>query len=244
MSEVRFRRPRHQTVAGALAAMDGTFLAHAQCYFGGGTRIVLELGEYRESEDLDFLCASRDGYRALRSTVTNRSLGAIMTSPLPLVREVRADRYGIRTFLDVGGNKVKIEIVNEGRIGIHGETCADIPVLCMDKVSCFAEKFLANADRGDDDAVLGRDLIDLAFMVEGWGESLAREGAAIAREAYGEIVDTAVEAAAKKLVEKKDFLRRCIAALAITDQKTLKSGLERLTKTDWTPRPASGGSNR
>ncbi|MFO1205709.1 MAG: nucleotidyl transferase AbiEii/AbiGii toxin family protein [Burkholderiales bacterium] len=233
MSEVRFRRPRHQIVAVALAAMDRTFLAHAQCYFGGGTRIVLELDEYRESEDIDFLCASRDGYRALRSTVTNRSLGEIMISPLPLAREVRAYRYGIRTFLDVGGHKVKMEIVNEGRIGLHGESCAGIPVPCLDKAACFAEKFLANADRGDDNAALGRDVIDLAFMVEGWGEELAREGAEIARETYGESVDTAVKTAAEKLIERKDFLKRCVSALAVTDKKTLASGLERLANAAW-----------
>jgi hypothetical protein len=31
--------------------MDGAFLEETQCYFGGGTRIALDLGEYREAED-------------------------------------------------------------------------------------------------------------------------------------------------------------------------------------------------
>ena len=174
MSEARFRRPRHRTVAAALAGLNGPFLEQAQCYFGGGTRIVLELGEYRESEDLDFLCSSADGYRALRSTVTDLSLGAILAAPVTLAREVRADRYGIRTFLDIGGSKVKIEIVLEGRVRLNGEPCMGLPVPCLDRVSCFAEKFLANADRGNDEAMLGRDVIDLAFMVEGWGTTPAR----------------------------------------------------------------------
>ena len=62
-------RARHRVVMDALAALDAGFLERAECFFGGGTPIVLALGEYRESADIDFLCASREGYRALRTTV-------------------------------------------------------------------------------------------------------------------------------------------------------------------------------
>jgi hypothetical protein len=101
MHEPRFARARHARVAAALGALNGAFLADCQCWFGGRTRIVLELGEHRESEDVDFLCASAAGYRALRSVIDDRSLGKIAAKPLTLLREVRADRYGIRTVLDV-----------------------------------------------------------------------------------------------------------------------------------------------
>ena len=43
MSE--FKRPGHRLVMRALAALDADFLAHAKCYFGGGTRIALALAE-------------------------------------------------------------------------------------------------------------------------------------------------------------------------------------------------------
>ena len=104
-------RPRHRTVLAALRALEADFLARAECFFGGGTRIVLALGEYRESGDVDFLCANREGYRALRSTVSEASLGSIAKPSLKLAREVVADRYGIRTFLDVRGEKLKLEII-------------------------------------------------------------------------------------------------------------------------------------
>jgi len=244
MSEAAFRRPRHRTVAVALAAMNGPFLEKANCYFGGGTRIVLELGEYRESEDIDFLCSNRDGYRALRATITDRSLGAIMELPLPLAREVRADRYGIRTFLDVGGSKLKVEIVHEGRVDVQGQVCAGIPVPCLDRVSCFSQKFLANSDRGDDDSTLGRDVIDLAFMIEGWGEDPARLGATIAQAAYGDVVQRALKTATKKLLENTAYLKRCIAALSITDSSTLASGLTRLASANWTKKASSKRPSR
>jgi len=94
-----YTRVRHHAVDKALVALNGAFLGRAKCYFGGGTRVVLELKEYRESADIDFLCSDRTGYRALRSTITNDSLGEICTRPIKLAREVRADQYGIRTVL-------------------------------------------------------------------------------------------------------------------------------------------------
>ena len=63
-----FKRPRHMLVQRILDAFDARFLSETCCYFGGGTRIVMELDEYRESLDIDLLCADKDGYRAIRSS--------------------------------------------------------------------------------------------------------------------------------------------------------------------------------
>jgi len=100
-----FKRPRHQLVSKILAAFDAGFLRDNSCYFGGGTRIAMELDEYRESMDIDLLCADIAGYRTIRTGITDSSLGPLVVQPLPLAREVRADMYGIRTFFDVDGEK-------------------------------------------------------------------------------------------------------------------------------------------
>ncbi|OGA54557.1 MAG: hypothetical protein A3F74_22165 [Betaproteobacteria bacterium RIFCSPLOWO2_12_FULL_62_58] len=226
-------RPRHRTVLAALRALDADFLARAECFFGGGTRIVLSLGEYRESADVDFLCASRGGYRALRSTVSDTSLGRIAKAPLKLAREVVADRYGIRTFLDVAGEKLKLEVVLEGRIELSGGTADGLPVPALDPISCCAEKFLANADRGGDESALGRDVIDLAFMAARWGREPVRAGLAIATEAYGKAVAGDAKRAATKMLEHADWRRRCVAALSLTDTRTLLSGLRLIAGGKW-----------
>lgn len=125
MSE--FTRPRHVLVMRVLSMLNAAFLENAHCYFGGGTRIVMALGEYRESADIDLLCSDRAGYRALRSAVTQDTLGSIARTRLVLAREVIADRYGIRTFIDVGGQKIKFEIIQEGRIDIVGAADGKFP---------------------------------------------------------------------------------------------------------------------
>lgn len=233
MSDPRYSRPRHLLVEGILHALNAPFLQKAKCYFGGGTRIVLDLGEYRESADIDLLCSSREGYRELRSTVTNESLGEIASGRLVLAREVVADRYGIRTFLDYKGEKIKFEIVNEGRIDLSGSPHRGLRVPCLSDVSCFAEKFLANDDRWNDEAFLSRDVIDLAFMIEGWGMPVALEGCAVARRAYGDSVQRSARAAAHKLIEKKEYLKKCIAGLRVTRADSLASGLKKIAARNW-----------
>lgn len=164
-----FKRPHHQRVARILDALNVPLLTEAACYFGGGTAIVLLLNEYRESVDVDLLCASHEGYRTLRNAVNENSLGPLLTQAMPLARAVRADRYGIRTFLMVDDVPIKFEIVREDRIPLQAQTHPGIPILTLSQVDMFAEKLLANTDRWADRSTTSRDIIDLAMMVHHWG---------------------------------------------------------------------------
>lgn len=164
-----FERPHHQRILQALRNLDGKLLAEANCFFGGGTAIVLALGEYRESVDIDFLCADRHGYRLLRSALAMPTLGKIATGPIEYVREVRTERDKIFTRILVDQMPIKLEFVLEGRIDLQGQVdpTLGVPVLARDDM--YAEKLLATADRGLDASTMGRDLIDLAMMIDGWG---------------------------------------------------------------------------
>lgn len=233
MSKRGFSRPPHATVAAILGALNVPFLDRNQCYFGGGTRIVLALDEYRESDDIDFLCSSREGYRNLRSTISNRSLGEIFAGKINLAREVFADRYGIRTFIDVDGQKIKFEIINEGRIDVSGNKRRDLHVPCLDERSCFAEKLLANADRWNDESFRSRDAIDLAYMIEGWGMEPFLEGGRVAYAAYGDPVEASARAAARKLLDNKDYFKKCVDGLRVTNINTLVAGLKRIAARGW-----------
>jgi Nucleotidyl transferase AbiEii toxin, Type IV TA system len=164
-----FERPHQQRIEKLLHSLDGQFFQQARCFFGGGTAVSLLLGEFRESVDVDFSCSSTDGYRLLRTAVFDGTLNRLLNVPLKLLRELRTDQYGIRTFVEVDGVPIKFEIVREARIELGGEVLGElgVPVLCRDDL--FAEKLLANADRVNDRATFSRDAIDLAIMVTHWG---------------------------------------------------------------------------
>jgi hypothetical protein len=211
-----FRRPHHNRILKALNCLDGRLFCEAQCFFGGGTAVTLLLNEYRESVDIDFLCASQDGYRRLRSEIWDRNFEALHKpdSPLYSVRELRADQYGIRTIVEIENVRIKFEIIREARIDLDGaiDQRFGVPVLSRDDM--YAEKLLANADRWADVAVLSRDIIDLSMMISRWG--VVPEAAwGKARSAYGTTVDDAYAKAVEKICDPV-WLGDCAGKLSMT----------------------------
>lgn len=203
-----FSRPHHQRIAKVLHAFNSDILSETQCYFGGGTAIVLSLAEYRESRDIDFLCASNAGYRLLRNLISQDDLGPLLKEPIQYCREVRADRYGIRTVLEVDGEPIKLEIVSESRIALECRLDPVFQVPTLVQNDMYAEKLLANADRGLDRSFMSRDIIDLAMMIDHWGD-IPDCAWRKAREAYGEHVVKAF-LATTEMVDNRDYLRQCL----------------------------------
>ena len=227
LPQAGFRRRWHRLVWRVLESLNGVLLASTKCYFGDGTRIALELGEFRESVDVDFLCSDRVGYRTLRNTIGPRTLGEIFSGRYELMREVRADLYGIRTFLRVDEQPVKFEIISEGRISLTGAVVDPFPVEVLDRTSCIAEKLLAHADRGRDETTHGRDLIDLAFMMASWPDADLRSAMAVAESAYGAAVRRELAAGLSRF-DDEEYRRNCIEALSISDPQVLNRGLRAL----------------
>jgi len=164
-----FRRERHRKVLELLTAFDAALLSRCRFLFGGGTRIVLELDEYRESLDVDFLCSAAEGYAELRFQATSRGYDALFQADarrgLHLPREMRIDQYGIRFPVEIQGSLIRVELIREARIELDAGVRPDwSPVDCLSLNDCFAEKLLANSDRWPDRQVLSRDLIDLGAL--------------------------------------------------------------------------------
>lgn len=211
-----FKREHHQKVLGILKKMNRNFLQDAKCYFGGGTAIALLHGEYRESVDIDFLCADQDGYRKLRDSVFDKGLGDIFSEPIQLLRDVRADRDGIRTVISADGTPIKFEIVREARIELSGTTIPGLPVPCLTTTDLFAEKLLANADRYADKSALSRDIIDLMMMESKCG-CIPNAAWDKATNAYGESVRGAFEKAQELLRSNPEYLRGCLTKMGVTE---------------------------
>ena len=212
-----FVHPCHARALALVEKMNSDFLKESCCYFGGGTRLTMTLGEYRESNDVDFICSDASGWRALRSTITNTTLGSIFTNPPVLLREVRADRYSIRTFVQVRGAPVKLEIIKEGNLSITGETTKELPVMVVAQVCCVGQKLLANADRGIDPAFGFRDIIDLAFIAASWNESVFDQGWHLAVDAYGDRTICKGLSDALNLVKNEDRLwHKSLSRMSVT----------------------------
>lgn len=198
--------------------MDAALLATNHCYFGGGTAMALRYGEYRESVDIDFLVSDNDGYRALRQLMTG--VGGLRTlmredSQVLQSREVKADRYGLRTMVEVAGSSIRLEIVSEGRIefDIPGQADHILGVACLTPLDMAASKLLANSDRWRDDAISSRDLIDLAMMRP--GRALMKLAIEKARAAYGDAIERDLGRAIALVSGTDGRLERCMRQMNI-----------------------------
>jgi len=211
-----FKRPHHQRIVRLLELMNAEFLWEAKCYFGGGTAISLLLDEFRESVDIDFLCSDQEGYRKIRTSLFDHGLNQIFTKKVDMLREVRADREGIRTIFLMDSQPIKFEIVREGCIDISGINWPDIPVPCLTKTDLFAEKLLANADRFNDKSTMNRDVIDLVVMEKHWG-AIPLESWHKAFSAYGDSVHEAFRKAKKMLGDDPKYLADCLIKMGIDE---------------------------
>ena len=229
-----FKREHHQKIHQVLQALDAPFLAQHQCYFGGGTAIVLRRGEYRESVDIDFLVSDIAAYRELRKQLQEpqvlEQLFGIGRGPLIKLPEVRADQYGIRTRLPLANGGIKFEIVFEARIIFDVPAPDDVVggVSTLTEVDLAASKLLANVDRWPDAGVFSRDIVDLAMLDLKKHES--HMALAKAESAYGDAVVRDVHKAVANLQNHPDRLSNCLVALAMNVPAALM--LDRLKRLD------------
>lgn len=215
MSDPSFARPHHQAIATVLEGLDGEILREHRCLFGGGTSMVMRFGEWRESSDIDLLVSDREGYKHLRELITADGISAL--GDVPTLREVTADRYGIRTLLNSPSGPIRFEIVFEGRITLDAPTTSDsvCGLSTLTVADMVATKLLANDDRWADRALFNRDIIDLAMLPA--SDTDWQSGHRKSVDAYGASIDAKLANAADFVVTQPDWLETCARQLQMTD---------------------------
>jgi Nucleotidyl transferase AbiEii toxin, Type IV TA system len=178
-------RSHHREIWKILAKFDREYLTEHSILFGGGTRIAMELNEYRESIDIDFLCAESTSCKAVRSQITSTSLGRLLRAGenITFAREIRFDRDAARAFVVGDDRPIKLEFVHCDYYDLKQDERSHLfPVPFIDQTSCFFTKLLANADRyaGSEK----KDLFDLCMMQHSWG-AIPENAWAKADEKYG-----------------------------------------------------------
>lgn len=197
----------HQVIESALDNFNADFFCEHNIIFGGGTRIALELGEFRESVDIDFLCPNKESYRAVREQVTNINLGNLVKEEFTYLRDVRADRDAVRTVIDYQGTKIKLEFVSFDNYDLSATIDkSQFPVPFLDQTSCFYTKLLANADRKLIEPY--KDIFDILAMFNAWG-SIPEQAISLAESHYGKkVIIPDVITSLKDMMNKPDnYLR-------------------------------------
>ncbi len=251
-----FEREGHRVVLTVLQALRADVLRACKFFFGGGTRIVLDLDEYRESKDIDFLCSNPQGYADLRFEASRHGYPALFTSEglerLQFPREMRIDQYGIRFTTTSGEMPLRVELIREARIALDaGEQPSWSPVDCLSLPDCYAEKLLANSDRWADRQILSRDLVDLAALRAHRGPIPAAAWRKV-EEAYKAAASEDLRKAIALFTENAEYQQRCFLGLEVRQSELLQQGMEllrqeapapptRSSPPPAPPRPSRGG---
>ncbi len=226
-----FRREAHRRALAVLEVLDSELLARTATLFAGGTRLALDFDEYRESADLDFLCADADGYAEVRNLARRAGPAALFTvepTGIEFPREARADQYGVRFPVVLDGRPIKFEVVREARVALDpGVRPGWSPVPCLALADCYATKLLANSDRWADRSVLSRDLIDLGLLRARAGP-IPAEAWSKAESVYRGAIRDDLGKAARWFLDHEAYRDRCFTALGVENPAVILGGLEAL----------------
>ncbi|BAU10943.1 hypothetical protein LEP3755_14350 [Leptolyngbya sp. NIES-3755] len=228
---MNFKHTIHNQVLRVLHCLDSGFLASCRAYFGGGTMLALNYGEYRLSKDIDFLCPYGAEFSQLRRAIYDRGYAALFLpsweEQLQLPGSIKTDRDGVRFGIQVDRTILKFKIVAEGRIGLDSPSMPHwSPVPCLSVVDQVAEKLLANGDRWEDTSVDSRDLIDLAVLKQHTDFSQAAIDKA--ESAYRSI--DPLKRSIVQFQANPEYRSRCYERLQVSSPVEIANGLDQLAQ--------------
>jgi hypothetical protein len=224
-----FKREIHQKILTVLNHLNVEFLQECRAYFGGGTLVSMEHGEYRLSQDIYFMCPMDGGYSLLRRKVAEAGYDAIFANRdlLVLPNDIQSNQYGIRFPVIVDRTIIKFEMVCEGRIQFGEPNYPNwSPVPCLSQIDSIAEKLLANADRWPSDRVNSRDLIDLA--IQRLATPIPQEAIDKAEAAYQ--VMEPLNRAIQYFQDRPDYRAKCYDILSIAKPDRVINGIDLLAR--------------
>ena len=224
-----FKREIHQKILTVLSHLNVEFLQECRAYFGGGTLVSMEHGEYRLSQDINFMCPMDGGYSLLRRKVAAADYDAIFATRerIFIPNDIQSNQYGIRFPVIVDGSTIKFEMVCEGRIQFGEPNYPNwSPVPCLNQIDIIAEKLLANADRWPSDRVNSRDLIDLA--IQRLASPIPQQAIDKAEAAYQ--VMEPLNRAIEYFQERPDYREKCYDILSIAQPDRVINGIDLLAQ--------------
>lgn len=215
----KYQLNHHQVISSALENFNSEFLFENNIIFGGGTRIALEINEFRESIDIDFLCPNKESYKAVREQVTNLSLGSLVKKDFKYIREIRADRYAVRTVIEHKSTAIKLEFVSFDNYKLKWLSNRErFPVPFLDHNSCYYTKLLANSDRKLEYPY--KDIMDILAMRAEWG-AIPQDAIKLASEHYGRktVVGSLIDAL-EHIQNNNEAYFKCATELSISQKYT------------------------
>lgn len=213
---MQFKLERHNQILRILNSLNYQIFQDNNAYFGGGTLIALLYKEYRQSNDIDFICSvGLSGYKNLRSLIFDQGYKSLFSDLNHIsIGRSTTDQYGIRMLIQIEDIFIKTEIIAEARFELESPRYfqwTNIP--CLSHNDAITSKLLANSDRYPDNSVLSRDLIDLAILR--YNSTFSLLAINKAEQAY-EVIRP-LKIAIQRFQDRSEYREKCFEQLKISD---------------------------
>ena len=206
----------HGLILDLIGRMNLELLTKAACFLGGANAIAMDVGAYRTSDGICFLCSSRQGWSRLRTAFFESNFEAFFPNgDVSAESEFFADQSGIHGWVSIDRRMVKIELITESRVDLEGHMNEAFGVLQLGMPSMFCEMLMTNADRGSDLNSMNRDILDILMMERRWGP-LPEIVMQRAVDAYGPVVQVALEQS-RAMIGSRVRLDECCHAMEVPD---------------------------
>jgi hypothetical protein len=214
---MQFKLEHHNQILTIINSLNYQVFQENNAYFGGGTLIALLYNEYRQSNDIDFICSvASSGYKNLRSFIFDNSYQSLFSNLNHIgIRRSTKDQYGIRMLVEIDDIFIKTEIIAEARFELElPRYFAWTNIPCLSHNDSITSKLLANSDRYPDDSVLSRDLIDLAILR--YNSTFSSVAINKAEQAY-EVIRP-LKIAIQRFQERPEYREKCFEQLKISNK--------------------------
>lgn len=211
----KFKLEHHSLIESALSNFNADFFIENRIFFGGGTRIALELEEFRKSIDIDFLCPDKQSYRAVREHVTNVSLGKLVKKDFEYAREIMFNRDSVRVMFKYMGSPLKLEFVCFDNYDLNCISDEQFPVPYLDRESCFYTKLMSHTDRCMSHPY--KDIVDILAMYDSWGD-IPASAFLKAESHYGQSIRSSLIRAVADVISNQDIYSGRFRDLDIDDK--------------------------
>ena len=163
------KHDHHKEIVKILSMLNSPFLDQEGIIFAGGTRIALELNEFRLSDDIDFFCINPEAFAVVREEIqSNGDMGKLGKGVLPLLREPRYTQLSIQMVIKTNKDPIKLEFIRSDDLSVTKSPIQTLPVPHTDRQTCYTNKLMALANRFNDEPY--KDFFDLLAMKHTWGD--------------------------------------------------------------------------
>lgn len=121
-----FETPHHQRIKAALGCLRLDILNEAQCLFGGGTAIALQINEYRQSDDAAGFQKARDAYDTQvmdaikRIHIHLQQIPVLVQTAFRALKVKKAAQNKISRFLNLSSQEALQTLSNSPEKTVHG----------------------------------------------------------------------------------------------------------------------------